>query len=110
MGVALCAGRTKPGGAPVVVISYRLWKTPLRGEPSAIGRTIQINDHPYTIIGVAPPVFQAPDQPAQRTLDSTRDGAAIVSSRDRLHERSDTWVDVLGRMNPESPRVRRKPK
>jgi predicted permease len=49
---------TKPGGAPVVVISHRLWQTHFGSERSVIGRTIQINKRPYTIIGVTPPVFQ----------------------------------------------------
>jgi putative ABC transport system permease protein len=89
----------KPGGAPVVVISYRLWQLRYGGEPSVIGRTIEINDHPYTIIGVTPPVFQG-------TQTSLRSELwipivmvqQIISSRDRLQERSDTWVNVMGRL------------
>ncbi|MFY9805228.1 MAG: ABC transporter permease [Candidatus Acidiferrales bacterium] len=91
----------KPGGAPVVVISYRLWQLRYGGEASVIGRTLQINDHPYTIVGVAPPVFQG-------TQTSLRSELwipivmvqQIISNRDRLHERSDTWVNLLGRLDP----------
>ena len=36
----------KPGGAPVVVISYRLWQLHLRGNSSVIGKTLRINEHP----------------------------------------------------------------
>jgi len=43
-------------GAPVAVISYRLWQNRFGGDPSAVGRTIHINTHTYTIVGVAPPV------------------------------------------------------
>jgi predicted permease len=91
----------KPGGAAVVVISYRLWKLRYAGEPSVIGRTIQINDHPYTIIGVAPPVFQGTQTSLRSELWIPLVMVQqIVSSRDRLHERSDTWVNVLGRLKP----------
>ncbi len=45
-------------GAPVAVISYRLWQGHFAGNPSIIGTTIHINTHPFTIVGVAPPVFQ----------------------------------------------------
>lgn len=91
----------KPGGAPVVVISYRLWKLRYAGEPSVIGRTIQINDHPFTIIGVAPPVFQGTQTSLRSELWIPLVMVQqIVSSRDRLHERSDTWVNVLGRLKP----------
>ena len=34
---------TKPGGAPVVVISYRLWQAHFGSDPSIIGRTIHFN-------------------------------------------------------------------
>jgi hypothetical protein len=50
----------RPGGAPFVVISYRLWKIYFRSDPSIIGRTVQINKRPYAIIGVTPAVFQGP--------------------------------------------------
>ncbi|HEV2288540.1 MAG TPA: ABC transporter permease [Candidatus Acidoferrales bacterium] len=48
---------TKPGGAPVVVISYRLWQTHFGGDPSVIGRTIELDRHPLQIVGVAPRGF-----------------------------------------------------
>src|SRR5258708_10512048 len=48
----------KPGGAPVEVISYRLWQTHFGANPGVAGQTIEINQHPYTIVGVAPAVFQ----------------------------------------------------
>jgi predicted permease len=91
----------KPGGAPVVVISHRLWKLRYGGESSVIGRTIEINDHPYTIIGVAPPVFQGTQTSLRSELwIPVVMVQQIVSARDRLHERSDTWVNVLGRLKP----------
>src|SRR6202521_4729686 len=48
----------KPGGAPVAVISYRMWQTHFGGSPDVVGQTLEINQHPYTIAGVAPAVFQ----------------------------------------------------
>jgi predicted permease len=48
----------KPGGAPVAVISYRLWQTHFGANPGIVGQTVEINKHPYTIVGVAPAVFQ----------------------------------------------------
>src|ERR1700741_3271350 len=48
----------KPGGAPVAVISYRLWQTHFGANPDIVGQSIEINKHPYTIVGVTPAVFQ----------------------------------------------------
>ncbi len=49
---------TKPGGAPVAVISYGLWQTRFVGNPDIVGQTIDVNQHPYTVVGVAPGDFQ----------------------------------------------------
>jgi predicted permease len=47
-----------PNSAPVAVISYRLWQGHFAGNPSIINTTVHIDSHPFTIVGVAPPVFQ----------------------------------------------------
>jgi predicted permease len=39
------------------VISYRLWRHYFQGDPSILGRTVRINRHQVTIVGVAPPEF-----------------------------------------------------
>uniref|UniRef100_Q01T25 Permease n=1 Tax=Solibacter usitatus (strain Ellin6076) TaxID=234267 RepID=Q01T25_SOLUE len=39
------------------VISYRLWKSYFHADKSVLGRTVQINRYPVTIVGVAPPEF-----------------------------------------------------
>ena len=47
-----------PNSVPEVVLSYALWHSQFDGDPAAVGRTVQINKHPYTIIGIAPPDFR----------------------------------------------------
>jgi predicted permease len=46
-----------PGSAPVVVVSERFWRSHLNSDPHAIGRTLRVNRHPVTILGVAPKDF-----------------------------------------------------
>jgi len=43
-----------PGGHPVVVLSYDYWHREFNGDPSAVGRTMRLSGHQYTIVGVAP--------------------------------------------------------
>ncbi len=45
------------GGAPVAVISYGMWHTRFGGNPNVLGKTIYLNRHELTIIGVAPREF-----------------------------------------------------
>jgi predicted permease len=47
----------KPGGAPVVVLSHRLWKSRFGGAPDTVGRTIRVDGEPRTVIGVMPASF-----------------------------------------------------
>ena len=46
-----------PGAYPVAVISDRYWRTHYGADPNLIGRTIRINQHELTIVGVAPAAF-----------------------------------------------------
>ena len=48
----------RAGGNPVVVISHEFWETRYSRSPDAIGQTLRVNEHPLTIIGVAPAGFQ----------------------------------------------------
>jgi predicted permease len=43
---------------PEIVLSYALWHSRFHGDPAVVGRTVQINKHPFTIIGVAKPDFR----------------------------------------------------
>jgi predicted permease len=44
-------------GHPVVVLNYRLWQRRFGGDPHVIGRTLEIDHAPYTIVGVMPRSF-----------------------------------------------------
>jgi predicted permease len=48
----------QPGAAPVTVLSHRFWTRRFNADPSIVGRTLRINDVPYTVIGVAAEGFQ----------------------------------------------------
>jgi predicted permease len=46
-----------PNSAPFVVISDSLWRTRFNADPRAIGATVELNKHRFTVIGVAPRTF-----------------------------------------------------
>jgi len=46
-----------PGGAPVAVLSHRLWRGRFGGSPDVVGRTIRIDGAPHTVVGVMPASF-----------------------------------------------------
>ncbi len=48
----------KPGAFPIAVISSRLWRSYFNADPLIVGKTIRVNRHELTIVGVAPPDFR----------------------------------------------------
>jgi predicted permease len=46
-----------PNSAPYIVLSYSFWHSHLQDDRGVVGRTVRLNKHPFTIVGVAPPAF-----------------------------------------------------
>jgi putative ABC transport system permease protein len=61
LGVSPAQGRLFGGevasATPIIVLGFRYWQRELGADPSAIGRTIRLNDSPFTVVGVASPAF-----------------------------------------------------
>lgn len=47
-----------PGATPIAVLSHRFWTRRFNEDPEIVGRTVQLNRQPFTVIGVAPEGFQ----------------------------------------------------
>jgi predicted permease len=47
-----------PNSAPYLVLTYAYWVSRFQNDRNVIGRVVQLNKHPFTIIGVAPPGFR----------------------------------------------------
>ncbi len=47
-----------PNSAPYLVISYAYWHSQFQDDLGVVGRVVQVNKHPFTILGVAPPEFE----------------------------------------------------
>ena len=46
-----------PNSAPYIVLSYAYWHSHFLDDRSVVGRTVRLNKHPFTVLGVAPPEF-----------------------------------------------------
>jgi len=76
--VAAALGRTFtasedriPGGAPVAVLSDRLWRVRYGADPSIIGQTVRVNDVPLTVVGIMPAGFSGLSDKAQLWMSRT---------------------------------------
>ena len=71
LGVRPILGRTflpdedqKPGGNPVIVIGENLWRRQFGADTGIVGRTVDLNRHSFTIIGVVPAAFHGTMTPS----------------------------------------------
>jgi predicted permease len=112
LGVIPAAGRLisasddRTGASQVAVLSYSYWNSRLAGDASAIGRTIQINGLPFTIIGVSAPEFfgiRAGSAPAVYVPIMNRPSLArnYGNERDTMFiDQHFYWADIMGRLRP----------
>ncbi len=47
-----------PNSAPYIVLTYAFWHSHFQDDRGVVGRIVQLNKHPFTILGVAPPEFR----------------------------------------------------
>ena len=47
-----------PDSVPTIVLAYDCWRSRFHEDPGVVGRTVRVNKHPFTVIGVAPPQFK----------------------------------------------------
>ncbi|HEX3472036.1 MAG TPA: ABC transporter permease [Silvibacterium sp.] len=91
----------KPGGAPVAVLSYRTWQLLFNGDPNVVGRIINLNQHPYTVIGVAPALFQGASTGLRMDIWTPLMMHQQLESNDNaINERDNEWLDVMGTLAP----------
>ncbi|HYK38325.1 ABC transporter permease [Alloacidobacterium sp.] len=76
-----------PNSAPYIVLSYDYWRSHFLGDPSVVGRALELNKFPYTVLGVAPPQFRgtelffAPDLWAPLVNKEQIEGYSGLTSR-----------------------------
>ena len=91
-----------PGAHPVIVISHRYWQGRFAADPAIVGKTISLNGHPFTIIGVTPPEFfgaavgEAPDLWAPMMMTAQINPGSSVEKHFR-----NPMYPVLARLKPE---------
>ena len=91
---------TLRAGAAVIVIGYAVWQNHFAGDPQIVGKTIQINRHPYTVVGVAPRDFTgcAPGLRTELWIPVSMD--RDVWGFNRPDYRGIFWLNVLGKLRP----------
>ncbi|HEV3316064.1 MAG TPA: ABC transporter permease [Candidatus Angelobacter sp.] len=110
LGVGAAMGRTiapdddnVPDERPVVMLSYSFWRNYFNADPTIVGRTIVLNGHDMTIIGVAQAGFDGVELgnaaqmfvPIMMKTEMTPHSDGLKDHRRRL-----AWVAAYGRLKP----------
>ena len=91
-----------PNSAPYLVLSYAYWHSRFQDDRRVIGRTVQLNKHPFIIIGVAPPdfggtlLFVSADIFMPIVNEEQVNGENILNARGNTH----AIFEVFGHLRP----------
>jgi len=83
-----------PGRDHVVVLSHAFWQRVFGSETNVVGRAIQLNGEPYTVIGVAPPHF------GEASKVDTWVPMGFKPDETAADARGGHYLNVVGRLRP----------
>ena len=83
----------KPGGAPVIILSYGLWQRRYASDSSIIGKDIMLNGTPRTVVGVMPLRFTYPST-------YTDVWVPLRLHPDSLWTRNNHYLSLIARLSP----------
>jgi putative ABC transport system permease protein len=108
LGVQPAAGRVfvagddrVPDANPVVILSFSYWQRRFGADPRILNDTIEINGHPFTIVGVTPPAFHSVvlgDRPDVFVPMMMK--AEIIPGSKDLEVRRSSWLNIVGKLKP----------
>jgi macrolide transport system ATP-binding/permease protein len=86
--------------SPVVVISYKAWQRRFDADPQLIGRTVELNNNIFTVVGVADERFRGSNLAAEvelwfpmQMLERIQPGSSQLFAR-----RGARWLRIIGRI------------
>jgi predicted permease len=108
LGVEAALGRTftteedqTPGGHPLVVLSHDYWKARFTADPAVVGKTVVVNGHNMTVLGVAAPSFSGVElEFVPQIFVPMMMKAQMTPLWDELKNRRQRFVNAFGRLKP----------
>jgi putative ABC transport system permease protein len=97
-GRVFTAEEDRPGHEHVVMLTEGLWRSQFGSDPSVIGRAIQLDAEPYTVVGVLPAELRLPLDYASRTF--TQIWVPLALEANDPQARGNHGLNALGRLRP----------
>ncbi|MGD0545703.1 MAG: ABC transporter permease [Candidatus Acidiferrales bacterium] len=107
LGRVLQSSDDQPSAASVAVLNYGYWQSAFGGSRDVIGRTIQLNDVPFTIVGVAEQRFTGITPGTDFDIWLPLADAQRITIPARWENRQGNvafwWLTIVGRLKPGIP-------
>jgi putative ABC transport system permease protein len=104
LGRMFTADDDRRGGGPdgaVAVLSYGFWQREYGGRPDVIGKSIALDGHPFTIVGVSQRDFRGVQIGRAFDVATPLGTEPIIRGKEtQLDGRSSWWLTVVGRLAP----------
>ncbi len=94
------AGEKGHDSMPSVVLSYAYWHSHFNGDRGIIGKSVQLNTHPFTVIGVAPPRFRGTEMFFVPDLWAPLVDQQEIAGWNGLDNRGDHFMWAIGHLRP----------
>jgi len=95
LGRGFSAEEEQIGGPAVAMLSFRFWRSHFAEDPRILGKTVVLNAHPFTIVGVADARFGSGDR-SDFFLPLVLETGLFLSQGDWLHDPNQHWLMVDG--------------
>ena len=87
-----------PGASEAAVLSWAAWKSSFGADPDIVGKTVRVNKHPYTIVGVAQEGFYGTEKFLQPDIFLPMANEASLDGVDWLESRRQKMVFPIVRL------------
>ncbi|MGA7108084.1 MAG: ABC transporter permease [Terracidiphilus sp.] len=94
LGRTYLPGEDQPGKDNVVVLSYEVWRSSFAGSADVVGKDVELDGTPYTVIGVMPMGFRFPLDAREAVYTPLHMNPAWAKARG-MH-----WMQTVGRIKP----------
>ena len=89
-----------PNAHPVAVLSHAGWQSVFGGDPAIVGRTMLLNGHRYTIVGVMAPEFRGPAPIVVPALWVPLTQLSEIEPGRRYDDHDNNYLNVIARLQP----------
>src|SRR2546426_3890082 len=102
LGRVLLPEEDRPGGPPVAVLTYELWKRLFNSDARIVGASIALNGSPFTVVGVLRPEFMLNQEimPTVGAISGMEIFLPLPFGPDAVNRRGDENYNLLARLKP----------